>query len=234
MVLVLRRKKIELLMAVLIILVAILFSSVGVQIVDGKKVKNKKQTIVIDSGHGGIDSGKVSVLGDYEKDINLAIAKKLSSKLKKAGYNVVMTRTDDKGLYSDSSANKKTEDMRNRCNIIDSSGAVLAVSIHQNSYHQEGVKGAQVFFYKQSEQGEELAKCIQESLAEGLDKTNKRQAKSNDSYYLLRKTQTPTVIVECGFLSNYEEAGKLVGEDYQKQVAKAIFNGIENYLKHKN
>ena len=145
-----------------------------------------------------------------------------------------MTRTEDKGLYSDSSTNKKTEDMRNRCNIIDTSGAVLAVSIHQNSYHQEGVKGAQVFFYKQSDEGEVLAKCIQESLAEGLDKTNKRQAKSNDSYYLLRKTKTPTVIVECGFLSNYEEAGKLVGEDYQKQVAKAIFNGIENYLKHKN
>jgi len=231
MVLVLRRKKIELLMAVLIILVAILFSSVGVQIVDGKKVKSKKQTIVIDSGHGGIDSGKVSVLGDYEKDINLAIAKKLAVKLEKSGYTVVMTRTEDKGLYSDSSSNKKAEDMRERCNIIDSSGAVLAVSIHQNSYHQESVKGAQVFFYKQSEEGKKLADCIQEAMIEQLDKSNKRQAKSNDSYYILRKTQVPTVIVECGFLSNYEEAGKLIGKEYQNQVAKAIFKGIEDYLK---
>ena len=186
-----------------------------------------------DSGHGGVDSGKVSVLGDYEKDINLSIAKKLSKKLQKAGYKVIMTRVDDKGLYSDSGSNKKVEDMRNRCSIIDSSGAVLAVSIHQNSYHQEGVKGAQVFFHKQSQEGEVLAKCIQETMILELDKTNKRQAKSNDSYYLLRKTKTPTVIVECGFLSNYEEAGKLISEDYQNQVAKAIFKGIEKYLKDK-
>lgn len=230
MVFVLKRKKIELLMAVTIILIAILFSNVGVQIVDGKKVENKKQTIVIDSGHGGIDPGKVSVYGDYEKDINLSVAKKLCDLLKKEGYNVVMTRKTDKGLYSDTTSNKKAEDMRNRCAIIDESEAVLAVSIHQNSYHVESVKGAQVFYYSDSEDGKRLAECIQSSLLK-LDKTNKRQAKSNDSYYLLRKSKTPIVIVECAFLSNYEEAGKIMGDEYQKKMAQAVFDGISNYLK---
>ena len=116
-------------MSVLIILMAILFSSVGVRVVDGRKVQKKKQTIVIDSGHGGIDSGKVSVLGDYEKDINLSIAKRLEKILKKAGYNVVMTRKSDEGLYSESSTGKKSEDMRKRCAIIDSSDAVAAIQL---------------------------------------------------------------------------------------------------------
>lgn len=230
-----KRKKVELLMAVLIILIAMLFSSVGVELVSSKKVKSAKEAkavIVIDSGHGGIDSGKVSVLGDYEKDVNLAIACKLKKILEKSGYSVVMTRDSDEGLYSEESSNKKAEDMRKRCEIIDNSNARLAVSIHQNSYHEEGVKGAQVFYYEMSEDGEKLANFIQNRLIEKLDKTNTRKAKSNESYYLLRKTATPTVIVECGFLSNYEEASKLIEESYQKKIAKAVFEGIEDYLEN--
>lgn len=230
-----KKKKFELFMAVIIILFALFFSNVGAQLVSSQKVKEKKkQTIVIDSGHGGIDGGKISVLGDYEKDINLSIAKKLERLLKKAGFTVIMTREDDQGLYSETSANKKSEDMKARCAIIDASGVTLAVSIHQNSYHQESVKGAQVFYYESSEEGKRLAETIQTSLVDSLDKNNARKAKSNTTYYLLRKTSTPIVIVECGFLSNYDEAKKLVSEKYQEKVAKAIFHGIEDYLENEN
>lgn len=230
-----KRKKIELLMAVAIILFALFFSNVGAKLVSSQKVKQKKkQTIVIDSGHGGMDGGKISVLGDYEKDINLSIAKKLEKLLSKAGYKVIMTREDDMGLYSESSSNKKSEDMKARCAIIDAQGVTLAVSIHQNSYHQESVKGAQVFYYESSEQGKRLADIIQTALVESLDKSNKRKAKSNATYYLLRKTSTPTVIVECGFLSNYDEAKKLISDQYQEKVAKAVFQGIEEYLENED
>ena len=230
-----KRKKFELFMAVIIILFALFFSNMGVQLVSSQKVKEKKnQTIVIDSGHGGMDGGKISVLGDYEKDINLSIAKKLQALLKKAGYKVIMTREDDQGLYSETSANKKAEDMKARCSIIDTTGVTLAVSIHQNSYHQESVNGAQVFYYESSDQGKKLAETIQTALVDGLDKSNTRKAKSNTTYYLLRKTSTPIVIVECGFLSNYDEAKKLVSDTYQEKVAKAIFQGIETYLENED
>lgn len=230
-----KKKKLELLMAVLIILMALFFSNVGMQLVSSQKVnRKKKQTIVVDSGHGGMDGGKISVLGDYEKDINLSVAKKLQEILKKAGYQVVMTREDDNGLYSETSGNKKSEDMRARCAIINADSVTLAVSIHQNSYHEESVKGAQVFYYESSEEGRKLAEMIQSALVAELDKSNARKAKGNDSYYLLRKTSTPTVIVECGFLSNYDEAKKLSSENYQKKAAKAIFHGIEDYLENEN
>lgn len=230
----LKRRKIELLMSVILILIAILFSSLGVSLVDSRKVGKNKKIIVIDSGHGGVDSGKVSVLGEYEKDINLAVSRKLKDMLVAGGYEVIMTRTDDEGLYTANSSNKKSEDLKKRCEIIDNSNAVFAVSIHQNSYHESSVKGAQVFYYKNSDEGKVLAETIQDSLREQLDNTNKRQAKNNSDYYLLRNTKVPTVIVECGFLSNYEEAKKLSDDMYQKKVAQAIFIGIEQYLENDN
>lgn len=219
-------------MSVLIILIAILFSSIGVSLVDSRKVKQSKKIIVIDSGHGGVDSGKVSVLGDYEKDINLDIARKLKDMLIASGYEVIMTRSDDEGLYNVGSSNKKSDDMKKRCSIINNSGAVLAVSIHQNSYNSESVKGAQVFYYGKSDKGRILAEEIQNVMKKQLDKDNKRSAKSNNSYYLLKKTEIPLVIVECGFLSNYEEAAKLSEDEYQKKVAKAIYTGIQQYLEN--
>ena len=109
--------------------------------------------------------------------------------------------------------------------------ADLAVSIHQNSYPDPAIKGAQVFYYTSSVEGKQLAKRLQERLVKGLDPQNHRQAKANDSYYLLKKTACPIVIVECGFLSNREEAEKLSTDEYQEKVADAICNGIETYLK---
>lgn len=144
---------------------------------------------------------------------------------------MVLTRDSDKGLYSDSAKNKKVEDMKKRCEIIDKANPVFTISIHQNSYSEEYVKGAQVFYYGQSQEGKGLAEALQASLIEHLDKENNRSAKENESYYLLKKTKSPTVIVECGFLSNSEEATLLSDSEYQQKVANAICEGAQKYLK---
>ena len=123
--------------------------------------------------------------------------------------------------------------MKRRIAIIEEAQPDLTVSIHQNSYPEEYVHGAQVFFYTGSHEGQALAEMIQNQLVEKADPENTRQIKANDSYYLLKKTGVPIVIVECGFLSNYEEAAKLCSEEYQERVAWAIHMGIVQYLNGK-
>lgn len=192
--------------------------------------KSERPLVVIDAGHGGIDPGKVGVNRALEKDINLSIAKKVRRYLELADVEVLMTREGEEGLYRPEDTNKKVQDMKNRVTFIDSSEADLAVSIHQNSYSEEYVKGAQVFYYANSLQGKTMAEIMQKTLAETLDGENRRAAKANDSYYLLKKTQTPIMIVECGFLSNRGEADLLLNEDYQDRVAWAIHLGILRHL----
>lgn len=143
---------------------------------------------------------------------------------------VVMTRESDGGLYQESDSNKKVQDMKKRIEIIEANQPKVTVSIHQNSYHEEYVHGAQVFYYTGSEEGKNLAEILQERLIQGIDKENKRVAKANNSYYLLKKTSSPIVIVECGFLSNREESEKLNSEMYQEKAAWAIHLGIIQYL----
>lgn len=186
--------------------------------------------IVIDAGHGGDDPGKIGINGTLEKDVNLNIAHKLKILLESQGYEVIMTRETGDGLYQPGTRNMKVEDMHNRCEIITKAMPVFTVSIHQNSYPEEYVKGAQVFYYGQSKEGEALAKKIQSSLVSYLDPKNHRVEKANESYYLLKKTPTPTVIVECGFLSNSEEAELLNTEEYQEKVAWAVMMGVIQYL----
>ena len=194
------------------------------------KVKEERQCVVIDAGHGGDDPGKVGINGAYEKDINLQIAKRLKMFLEANDIEVVMTRESDEGLYDADASNKKVQDMKRRIELIDKTAPVLTVSIHQNSYPEEYVHGAQVFYYTGSTQGQQLAECIQNQLVEKADPGNKRQVKSNDSYYLLKKTGIPIVIVECGFLSNSAEAEKLCTQEYQERVAWAVHMGILRYL----
>lgn len=189
-----------------------------------------KKTVVIDSGHGGYDPGKESTDGILEKDINLKIAYELKGLLEDSGVTVVMTRTDDNGLYQESDANKKIADMKKRCSIIDECKADIVVSIHQNSYESAEVSGAQVFYYKHSVEGKKLAQILQKSFKDNLDPDNKRQEKEDTTYYMLLHTSAPTVIAECGFLSNPEEAAKLNTPEYQKQVAEALYSGIIEYF----
>lgn len=192
----------------------------------------KKYVVAIDAGHGGFDPGKIGIKGDLEKDINLSIALKLKTLLEMNDCEVIMTRQTDTGLYDAGDSNKKASDMRKRVEIITQANPDIAISIHQNSFTQESIKGAQVFYHINSSEGKELADIIQEELKNTLNDGNHRVAKSNDTYYMLKKSNCPLVIVECGFLSNYKESELLVNEEYQEKVAWAIHLGIMNYLNH--
>ena len=186
--------------------------------------------VLLDAGHGGNDPGKIGVDDSREKDLNLVIADKVKRILEQQDIDVIMTRETDTGLYEEDASNKKVQDLKKRVSIINENQPDCVISIHQNSYHEKNVFGAQVFYYKTSIEGEKAAAVIQEALQE-VNPENTKKIKANDTYYLLKKTEVPTVIVECGFLSNYAEAEKLVSEDYQKKVAEAVTKGILQYLK---
>lgn len=189
-----------------------------------------KPVIVVDPGHGGIDPGKVGINGSYEKDINLAIAMYLKEALEKKNCQVIMTREEDNGLYQASDTNKKMADLRKRVEIMNQDNVDLIVSIHQNSFTNERSRGAQVFYQSSSKTGEAFARLLQAQLISSLDATNHREAKGNSDYYLLKNTKQTAVIVECGFLSNSEEAEKLNDATYQRQIAWAIAQGTLEYL----
>lgn len=215
-------------MALLLILI-VLVCSTNIKTIVTNKV-NAETVIVIDAGHGGVDPGKVSINNSLEKDINLAIALLVEKNLTEKGLSVVMTRNTDDGLYSENATNKKSEDLKNRCEIIESSDCLFAVSIHQNSYSDGSVSGPQVFYYQGSKDGEQLATVLQNELINSLNPKKIRTQKADNSYYLLKNATCPVVIVECGFLSNWEEATLLNDITYQEKVAKAISDGIIKYI----
>ena len=188
--------------------------------------KREKICVVIDAGHGGADPGKVGVNGSLEKDINLKIAEMVKSFLEAEDVEVVMTRTDDGGLYDEGASNKKVQDMKRRIAVIEEADPAIVVSIHQNSYPDASVSGVQVFYYKDSVKGKEAAEIMQSQLIKTLKPEKERVAKDNSSYYLLKKTSVPIMIVECAFMSNPAEAELLTQEDYQERVAWAIYMGI--------
>lgn len=195
-----------------------------------KPAQKKTYTIVIDPGHGGEDPGMIGIGGLEEKKINLEISQLLAELLQKDGYTVFLTRTEDNGLYDAVSTKKKAQDMQRRVAFIAKKEPVLTVSIHQNSYQDEEVCGPQVFYYKDSVKGEKLAEEIQSSLNVMPGILRKREIKGNTSYYLLKRSPAVTVIVECGFLTNPEEADLLQKKEYQQKISEAIRRGIEKYV----
>ena len=219
----------------LLILMVFLAAKFGtVQVVSAEvEGRNGRPVVVIDSGHGGNDPGKVGVDGSLEKEINLEIAMRLKQYLELEDIEVVMTRESDAGLYQEGDTSKKMTDMRNRCQIINDAKPDLVVSIHQNSYHEEYVSGGQVFYYQDSVNGKKLAEILQERFSYVLGSENRRLAKANGDYYLLLHVKSPIVIVECGFLSNWKEAALLQQEDYQDRMAWTIHMGIMEYLNQK-
>ncbi len=223
-------KYIATIMALLLLCSMALLSREAAQYASSRSLLPKEYTVVIDSGHGGSDPGKIASDGTFEKDLNLSVALKLQTYLEAADVNVIMTRTTDTGLYDENSSNKKAQDMKNRVSLMNDSTADVVISIHQNSYSDSTVHGAQVFYYTTSSAGKELARILQESLTTNLDTHNHRKEKANDNYYLLKKVQSPIVIVECGFLSNPSEAALLSSEGYQDQIAWILHMGILQYL----
>lgn len=183
------------------------------------------KVIVIDAGHGASDGGAVGLSGTSEKEINLEIAMRLKELLEKTGAQVIVTRADDEPL-----ADSKREDMRLRKNIRDKSDADIFVSIHMNKFPESKYSGAQVF-YSSDEESKRLGEAIQDSMKTILNPNNNRVAKkAEDSIYILKKSSVPSVIVECGFLSNPEEEQLLKSRDYQEKVAWSVYSGIIDYF----
>lgn len=233
-----KEKAFSLTLGMLLVLSMIHVARSAAVLVNGRKVadagsaavESERICVVIDAGHGGHDPGKIGVNQVLEKDVNLSIARKVQQYLEAQDIKVVMTREDDNGLNDSDASNKKVQDMKRRVALIEETHPAITVSIHQNSYPEEYVCGAQVFYYDGSKEGQKLADLLQKQLVEKLNPENRRQIKPNDSYYLLKKTDIPIVIVECGFLSNQAEAALLSQEDYQDRVAWAIHMGILQYL----
>ena len=228
------RKKIELLVLLLALAGIYTVSRNLEKYVQSDQVKSEQERkmdlVVIDSGHGGSDPGKIGLNNLLEKDINLAITEKVKKCLEKEKITAELTRKEDKGLVTTGDGSKKTEDMQARVKMINETKPVLTVSIHQNSYSDPGVKGPQVFYYEASESGKALALAIQENMNRKLSIVRPRVAKGNRTYYLLKRSPGVINIVECGFLTNPEEASLLQTEKYQCKVAEAVADGIVTYL----
>lgn len=201
------------------------------QVYANSSVLNQK-IIIVDPGHGGFDPGKPGVRGEDEKHLNLKIALMLRDYLEHAGAIVIMTRTTDDDVDGMDGVKHKSKDMVERKNL--SQGGDILVSIHQNSFTQPSVHGAQTFFNGKSEDGKLLARAIQSTIKHYTDETNKREAKSNTNYYVLKATEMPAVIVECGFLTNPEEEERLNSKAYQQRMALGIYLGIVKYYEQKN
>lgn len=180
--------------------------------------------VVLDPGHGGRDPGKVGVNGEEEKKINLEIAYELKEYLEQKGIRVQLTRTGDERL-----GESQRDDLEKRAALIDACQPLLAVSIHQNSFSDQSVRGTQIFYYEHSDEAKEAAGIIQNRLKE-KNGDNTRDMKSDSSYYLFKNTRSPVVIIECGFLSCPEEAGMLSDPAYQAELAETFGNGIVEYI----
>ncbi|MCH5147214.1 MAG: N-acetylmuramoyl-L-alanine amidase [Clostridiales bacterium] len=220
--------------SIIITVLAIIFAIVAIGVCAGALAvtafkSEGDRVIVIDAGHGGIDAGVVGRVTDVkESDINLAIAKQLKSYFSEAGFTVVMTRTSNGGLYGLPNSGFKMRDMKKRKQIIEESSADMVISVHQNSCPLETRRGGQVFYNPDSECGKALADCIQSSLNNMKECVKKSSALAGD-YYMLKCTESPSVIVECGFLTNGEDEKLLSSPEYQKSVAYAIFKGAVSY-----
>ena len=193
--------------------------------------------IVLDAGHGGQDGGasKGTVV---EKDVTLAIVQKVERELKRLGAEVILTRTSDDDVIGErqpdavfsSLRERKKEDIFLRQKIVDEEEPDLFITIHANAIPNSKWRGAQVFYHKKGhEESSFLAKALQEELREELQNTD-REALGIEGIYLLKKSEVPTALVETGFLSNDEERQLLVDEKYQTKVAKAIADGIEEFV----
>lgn len=194
-------------------------------------VTNK--VIIVDAGHGGADGGAVSSNGISEADINLQIALKLQNLLEESGATVILTRSDENAIYNfdeDTLREKKISDTKNRVKIGNNSSADIFVSIHLNKINESQYNGWQTFYKTGNENGKKLATAIQNNLNQSMQKQNDRVPLKISNVYIVKYVEIPTVIVECGFLSNPEEEKNLQENTYQNKLAWGIYNGIMDYF----
>lgn len=219
------------LFAVYIFLIAYTLINLDNYVETASPIYGKSVTVIVDAGHGGEDGGAVDN-GIVEKDINLSVSKKLYELLKVSGINVKMTRTDDTMVNPKGNTlrERKVSDMKNRLELFNQSSDNIVLSIHQNKFTQEKYNGAQVFYSQNNMESSELAECVRNNLTTLLQPLNKRECKpAEKNIYLLYNSKVPSVIIECGFISNVNEAKLLKSDEYQNKLAFAIFTGFMDY-----
>lgn len=188
-----------------------------------------RPTIVIDPGHGGEDGGAITSNNIPEKNINLSISLKLRDLFQSNGFNVIMTRETDTDL-SNGDDNAKRTDINNRVDIFNSSQDNIVISIHQNKFTQSQYNGTQIFYSDNVDDSKNLAECVRQSVVTLLQPDNNRLCKEVGSeIYILDNSQVPSILVECGFLSNEKEAKMLQSDEYQSELAYSIFLGFMEY-----
>ena len=229
-----RKRTLLILLTILIVsIIALSYWHIRFAVKEVSFLPISNRIIGIDPGHGGVDPGAVGRTGVLEDEINLEIGLKLKRLIEQSGGIVIMTREEDKRLYTEKSSTlreKKTEDLLNRKALIESAGCEIFVSIHMNSFTNSKYSGSQTFYYDGNIENEKLASIIHEELRNVLDKDNRRAAAIRDDVYLIKELQIPSVLVEAGFLSNPEEERLLQTEEYQEKIAWAIYVGIMKYL----
>lgn len=227
--LVLKRKNVVIISVLLITVLTFVFCF-GMLIIEPAVEVPDKIKVVLDAGHGGIDNGVTGVMTNVkESELNLSVVKKLEAYLVGAGMNVVLTRSSGAGLYGIATQNRKKKDMQKRKEIINNAKPTLVVSIHMNKYSVSTRRGAQVFYKQSDENGKKLATCVQSSFNSMEESVRTCTALTGD-YYILNCSEYPSIIAECGFLSNPEDEALLITEEYQNSIAYAIFKGIVEYL----
>ncbi len=227
---------IEIILAVLTLVLLFNVSSSFAVKVNSSTPHYAEQVIVIDAGHGDFDPGKVAGDGTVEKDINLSISLKLYDLFRSNGYAAVLTRNSDLTLADEDASSisqKKKTDTRNRTKLADSFNNSVLISIHQNSFSDSSQHGTQAFFGTLNPESERLAENIICSVVNNVQPDNTRPLKKGtSSIYILVNTKAPTVLVECGFMTNSAELNKLKDEEYQKKLAYAIYLGYLDYLEY--
>lgn len=189
-------------------------------------------TVILDAGHGGLDSGAVSVYGDEEKHLNLEVAKKLGAFLENGGVRVIYTRTEDVMLESETKAgSKKTRDLLARVELAKKYPEALFVSLHMNTLPIEKYKGLQVFYTDRNDANRALAQVMQNSVSSSLQTENTRKAKNAEGkIYILDRIDQPAILIECGFLTNKEEAALLKNDEYQAKLSYVLSRSILDFL----
>ncbi len=233
MVLVIRKRFIVMALSALVLMCGInIYMGQETQQTAALPAANK--VVVLDAGHGGEDGGAVGIGGTVEKDINLAVMSKVQGLLEQSGCIVITSRTEDISLHNkgdEKTGNRKISDLNSRKQLPEEYDADVFVSIHMNTYTDPQYKGAQVFYASEPGTSKRLAECIQSELKNHVDSSNMREVKdASGNIYILENSKVPSVVAECGFLSNSEEEAKLRTEDYQNKLAFAIYCGIVKYF----
>lgn len=218
-----KRKTVAVVLVLILAVVAV--AATAASVITSTRAENGI-TVVIDPGHGGADGGVVgATTGTKESDVNLAISKYLADYFKKNGYNAVLTRNDS-GSVEGSIKYSKRGDMAARRDIVNSHAPDLVISVHCNSFPMQSVSGAQIFYSANATIGKDFAECVQSYMNEVINK--KPRVSAVGDYYILNCSEYPSILCECGFLSNPEEENKLISASYQEKVAYTVFSAVNS------